>query len=271
MFSGSTRTHEAVVVSVLFVNLIQAQLTTRRLGREISYARFTDSTNADLWELLDEGDAVAGQVAVTDHQRAGRGRHGRPWFSAPDLALPFSVLLEPELPPERLGLLSLAMGVAVVDAVAAEQVDARLKWPNDILVEQRKLGGILAESRTVDGRLLVVLGTGLNVNEQATDFPEELHAGAVSLRMLKGVPVQRELLLAGVLNRFEALESGGLDDVTGLWEERCAHLEEPVRVQGPDGELAGRFLGLDDVGHARLDVDGRTEVVSAGDMDWIAN
>ena len=119
---------------MLFVQLIQANLTTRSLGREITYYPFTDSTNADLWELLAEDEAVPGQMVVTDHQKAGRGRQGRAWFSAPDLGLPFSVLIQPQLPTDRLGLLSLAAGVAAVDALAAMEVAAKLK-------SQRHRGG----------------------------------------------------------------------------------------------------------------------------------
>ncbi len=252
---------------MLFVQLIQANLTTRILGREITYYPFTDSTNADLWELLAEGDAVPGQVVVTDHQKAGRGRQGRTWFAAPDLGLPFSVLIRPQLPADRLGLLSLAAGVAVVDALAAMAVATKLKWPNDIVVEQGKLGGILAESRTVSGQQMVVLGVGLNVNEQPADFPRELEAVS-SARIVVGTPLQRELLLAGVLNRLEQLLDAGVDDVPQLWQERCAHLDAEVRFQGAEGPARGRFLGVDASGRATIEVDGQAIPVSAGDLDW---
>ncbi len=253
---------------MLFVQLVQANLTTRRLGREITYYPFTDSTNADLWELQADGEAVPGQVVVTDHQKAGRGRQGRTWFSAPDLSLPFSVLIQPQHPAERLGLLSLAAGVAVVDALAGVQVAAKLKWPNDIVVGPDKLGGILAEGRTIKGQQMVVLGMGLNVNEQPADFPKELQAVSSARIIAGGPPVQRELLLAGVLNRLEHLVEAGLDDVAGLWQERCAHLDAEVRFHGASGPVQGRFLGIDASGRGTIDVDGQVITVLAGDLDW---
>lgn len=252
---------------MLLVSLIQSHLTTRRLGREITYFPSTGSTNDDLWSLLDASKAKVGQVVATDEQRSGKGRQDRRWFSAAGLGLTFSALLRPEFPPERLGLLSLGMSVAVVDALALEGVKARLKWPNDIVWEGRKLGGILAESRTTDEGPVVVIGVGINVNEQIVDFPEELHSTAVSVRMVRQVPVQRELLLAGILNRFEELLESSLDDVTSLWQERCDHLGRPVRFHGPDGRLEGRFAGVNPAGQGLIEIGSEMHELTAGDLD----
>jgi BirA family biotin operon repressor/biotin-[acetyl-CoA-carboxylase] ligase len=262
---------------MLHVSHIRANLRTSRLGREITYYPSTGSTNDDLWALWDAGEAATGRVVVTDKQLSGKGRQGRGWFSAPELGLSFSVLLRPELPVERLGLLSLAMGVAVVDALAADGVSAQLKWPNDILVDpsgrtswtgRRKLGGILAESRTANDGPVVVMGVGINVNEQPDDFPKELHATAVSVRMVLGKPVRRELLLARILNRLEGLLESELTAVVFLWQERCAHIGFPVQYHGPRGLVEGRFLGVNEAGQGKITVGDRTHVVSAGDMDW---
>ena len=252
---------------MLSVDAIQSHLTTRRLGREITYYPSTGSTNDDLWALLDAGKAKAGQVVITDDQRSGKGRQGRRWFSAAGLGLTFSVLLRPELPPNRLGLLSLGGGVAVVDALALEGVKARLKWPNDIVWEGRKLGGILAESRMTDEGPVVLIGVGINVNEQIVDFPEELHPAAVSVHMVLGKPTQRELLLAGILNRLEELLESSLDDVTSLWQERCDHLGRPVRFQGPDGRLEGRFTGVNPAGKGLIEIGSEIHELTAGDLD----
>ncbi len=252
---------------MLLMHLVQSHLNTHRLGREITYYPTTGSTNADLWALVDGGQAVPGQVVITDEQRSGKGRQDRRWFSAAGLGLTFSALLRPELPPERLGLLSLGMGVAVVDTLALEGVKARLKWPNDIVWEGRKLGGILAESRTTGEGLVVVIGVGINVNEQIVDFPEELHSTAVSVRMVRQVPVQRELLLAGILNRLEELLESSLDDVTSLWQERCDHLGRPVRFHGPDGRLEGRFTGVNPAGQGLIQIGSEIHALTAGDLD----
>jgi BirA family biotin operon repressor/biotin-[acetyl-CoA-carboxylase] ligase len=231
---------------MLSVNLVQADLTTLRLGREIAYFPF--------------------QVVVTDDQRLGKGRHERQWFSAPGLGLTFSVLLQPHLPSERLGLISLAAGVAVVDALAKEKVDAQLKWPNDVLVNRLKLGGILSESRVTEKGLIVVLGIGLNVNEQAGDFPEDLRANVMSVRMALGRSVQREILLAETLACLEMLLDEGMDDITTLWLDRCAHLEQEGTFHGPDGLVEGRFLGVNEAGLGLLKVGGKTQIIAAGDL-----
>ncbi len=256
------------VIPMLSVRHIQSNLTTRQLGREITYVPFTDSTNDDLLALVDAGRALPGQVVVTDDQRSGKGRHGRRWHCGPGLGLPFSMLLHIGLPAERLGLLALAAGVAVADVLSAHGVAARLKWPNDILVEDRKLGGILAESRMRGKEQLVVLGVGINVNEQLTDFPEELHPTAVSVHMALGEPVQRELILAHILNRLEQLLDGNFDEIVSLWLARCAHLGQPVRYHGPHGPVEGRFTGVDETGRGILEVAGSTRLVAAGDLDW---
>ena len=262
---------------MLFVSLVEANLTTRLLGREIEYLPFTDSTNDDLWELHETREAAEGQVVVTDRQRAGRGRGGRPWFSGPDLGLPFSVLLNPEAPKQQWGLLALAMGVAVVDALSTVAgVQARLKWPNDIMHEGKKLGGILAETRAAGAGIAAVIGVGLNVNEQVTDFPEEFHASASSVRMICGAPVQRELLLAAILNQFETLYRGEPAAVVPLWLNRCAHLQKPVRFSlrdplGPPGHgwIEGIFSGMNPLGQAEINVGGEIRVISAADVQLL--
>ncbi len=265
---------------MLFINLIEANLTTRRVGRAMTYYPFTDSTNDDLWELLDDGEARSGQLVITDHQKAGRGRRNRTWAAAPGLGLTFSLLLYPDLsrflrdpakagPLERLGLIALAAGVAVVDALVLDEVTAQLKWPNDILAEGRKLGGILIESRLVDNAPVVVLGIGLNVNEQAADFPEELRAVAQSVRLVRQSPVQRELLLARLLNRLEALITTGLDEVVPLWLDRCAHRDGLVRFHVSGHILEGQFRGIDAEGNGEIEVQGETRVITAGDLGWL--
>lgn len=253
---------------MLFISLIEANLTTRHLGRAITYYPFTGSTNDDLWELLEAGEAVKGQLVITDHQRAGRGRRGRTWSAAPGLGLTFSVLLRPELPARRLGLLALAAGIAVVDALAADDVTARLKWPNDILAEGRKLGGILIESRLAEGAPAVVLGIGLNVNEQRDDFPDEIREGAIAVRQVRQVPVQRELLLARLLNRLEELTTDDLQAVTALWQDRCAHLGQRVRFHDGEELVEGKFRGLTADGQGEIEVGDEVRLVTAGELAW---
>jgi len=174
-------------------------LATTRF-HEIRWFTGIDSTNRHL--LLEAARGCReGVVAVADEQTAGRGRHGRTWVAAPDAALLASVLLRPDLPPERLHLVTLATGVAASEAVAAVGgFDAGLKWPNDLVVDDRKLAGILAEASgtSTGGAGAVVVGMGLNLLSDA--FPPEIADTATACDRHAAHPVDRaELLVAWLL------------------------------------------------------------------------
>jgi BirA family transcriptional regulator, biotin operon repressor / biotin---[acetyl-CoA-carboxylase] ligase len=138
-----------------------------------------------------------GGVAVCEEQTAGRGRRGRGWISPRGAGLLFSLSLHPRTPPERLPPLTLVVAEAVAEAAWPE---AAVRWPNDVVVDGRKLAGILAEVR--DGE--VVVGIGVNANHEAGDFPADARVAPVSLRLLRGKPVDRAALLADVLEALEA-------------------------------------------------------------------
>jgi BirA family biotin operon repressor/biotin-[acetyl-CoA-carboxylase] ligase len=209
-----------------------------------------DSTNRYLLERAAAGEPD-GVVAVADEQTAGRGRLDRAWVAPPGAALLVSVLLRPRLPIERLHLVTLAAGLAAIDAVEAlAHADARLKWPNDVVVDDRKLAGILAES---DGAGAIVVGMGLNV--RGDWFPPELAATATACA------VDRDELLAVWLRAFDArLDS--LDGVLDAARARSATIGRRVRVELAHEEFEGVATDLTSEGY--LVVDGRT--ISAGDV-----
>ncbi|MCH7851241.1 MAG: biotin--[acetyl-CoA-carboxylase] ligase [Candidatus Marinimicrobia bacterium] len=253
---------------MLDLERIAKLLTTRELGRSISYYPFTDSTNDDLWELLDQGLAEPGHVVVTDDQRYGRGRKGRRWYSTPGKSVPFSILLMPEIDVKQLGLISLAAGVALADGLRSFGIPAGLKWPNDVLVSRRKLGGILIESRLADEGPIVVAGVGVNVNESREDFPKKLRPAVTSALIEKGEALERELVLARVLDRLEEILAGDLAAVPQLWLERCEHLGHKMGFYDDGEQLQGKFTGIDDQGHGLVQRGKRTYVVTAGDLEW---
>jgi BirA family biotin operon repressor/biotin-[acetyl-CoA-carboxylase] ligase len=235
----------------------------------------TGSTNADLLARAADPYSPEGQVLLAEEQTAGRGRLGRSWSSVPGAALTFSVLLRPAaVPAARRGWLTLLTGVAVASAVrSVAGVDAVLKWPNDVLVGDRKLAGILAE-QSPDGSAVVV-GTGLNVVT-----PQEIPASATGLAATslraEGATVSREELLLGLLDQLEywyaAFRADPDPDRSGLlgaYRALCETLGRTVRVELPAG---GTVTGV-----ARdIDADGRLLVadghgdsvtpVSAGDV-----
>jgi BirA family transcriptional regulator, biotin operon repressor / biotin---[acetyl-CoA-carboxylase] ligase len=236
------------------------------LWRELRVVPQTGSTNADLLEEARKG-AAEGLVLVAEAQTAGRGRLGRVWSAPPRAALVFSVLLRPaEVPPARRGWLPLLTGVAVAAAVRAQAaVPARLKWPNDVLVAERKLAGILAEAHGDT----IVAGVGLNVTLSPAELPVPT---ATSLLIEDAASTDRDSLLAAILTELEdryqawraAPDAGGLRLDYLRWS---ATVGRDVRVELPGGTLlTGTAEDVDDVGRLVVRTPGALVRVGAGDV-----
>jgi BirA family transcriptional regulator, biotin operon repressor / biotin---[acetyl-CoA-carboxylase] ligase len=208
----------------------------RLIGHTIHALDEVDSTQAEIARLAAAG-APEGTVVTARHQRAGRGRRGRAWWDGAGESLLLSVLLRPALPAGEAPPLTFLGALAVVVAVEAEGVAPGIRWPNDVLVDGRKLAGILAEAATTaEGRLdRVVLGIGVNVDQAG--FPLELADRAVSLRMLTGRRHDRERLLDRLLGALDAgyreLRAGGGAGLRAAWRRRSVTLG--ARVRTPDG------------------------------------
>jgi BirA family biotin operon repressor/biotin-[acetyl-CoA-carboxylase] ligase len=245
------------------------------LWREVRVVEETGSTNADLLAEAQAG-AREGLVLVAEEQTAGRGRMGRRWISPPRRALTFSVLLRPAVPAGLLGWVPLLAGVAVASALEyTAGVDARLKWPNDVLVDGAKIAGILAER----WGSAVVVGTGINVLQQRGELPVPT---ATSLLMAREVgPVDdadtRERLLTAVLDEFARWYRAWLDqprpgdaDGCGLREEylrRSGTVGTAVTVMLPGGQnLTGTAAGIDAAGRLEIRTPAGLVQVSAGDV-----
>jgi BirA family transcriptional regulator, biotin operon repressor / biotin---[acetyl-CoA-carboxylase] ligase len=245
------------------------------LWRSVEVTPVTGSTNADLLARAAAGEPE-GAVLVAEQQNAGRGRLGRVWVSPPRAALTFSVLLRPALVPRaRLGWLPLLAGVAVAAAVRdVAEVDAQLKWPNDVLVGQAKLAGILAEAAGD----AVVVGIGVNVSTEPAEFPPPGPGAlpATSLLMQGSPGLDRTRLLAGILAGLERSyltwsqflgdpERSGLRAEYTRW---CATLGRRVRVELPGGRaLDGLAAGVDADGRLLVSVPPDADLpVAAGDI-----
>jgi BirA family biotin operon repressor/biotin-[acetyl-CoA-carboxylase] ligase len=228
-----------------------------------------DSTNTYLASQATAG-APEGLVAVADHQTAGRGRLDRRWESPAGANLLASVLLRPRCEPADLHLSTAAVALAAADACReVARVEAALKWPNDLLVGESKLAGVLAEAVFAGGSLgAVVVGIGINVA-----WPGPPDAGGTCLDQAgrSGQPVDRRGLLDHLLERL-APRRALLDDEAGRrtvaaeLRRRCATLGRQVRVVLADEELVGMAVDIDDAGHLVIEADGGTRTVSAGDV-----
>jgi BirA family biotin operon repressor/biotin-[acetyl-CoA-carboxylase] ligase len=207
------------------------------------------STN-DVARDLARGGAPAGTVVVADEQTAGRGTKGRIWISPRGKGLYVSVVVRPRV--AEISLLPLAAGLAARDAVEiACGLSSALRWPNDLVWEGRKLGGILCESAFLGNRPdYAILGTGLNADHAEEDFPPDLRPTAVSIRIASGTRPDREALLAALLaetdRRVESLKRRGGEEVLRDFELRSVFRPgDPIAVLAGDAVVRGEYRGLD--------------------------
>jgi len=232
------------------------------------------STNAEAARWLAEG-AAAFSTVVADAQTGGRGRRGRNWFSPAGQGLWVSFVLRPRLAPERAPLIALAGAVAAASALAEVGVSGvRLKWPNDLLLGSRKLGGVLAElhgTPDASGRLGVVLGVGVNLAVPAGGFPAEIAATATSVLAERGVAPDRDAVLdalaRGIRRWVGVMEQRGPGPLIEAFGAALAGMGEEVEVALPAGPVRGVAAGIGPGGELLLrGRDGSVTRVLAGDV-----
>jgi BirA family biotin operon repressor/biotin-[acetyl-CoA-carboxylase] ligase len=229
-----------------------------------------ESTNDEAARLLRAG-ADHGTVVIAGAQRAGRGRAGRTWVSPPGLGLYLSAVVRPPLPLALVPPMTLAIGIGVCDAARDAGADARLKWPNDVLVSGRKLAGILVEAQSQGSRLEgVVVGIGVDLGGE---LPPELAAVAITLEAAVGRPVDRAAFTGALLGQVEGwidrYVAVGLGPVIEAWHERMARgLALRAVIDGADVE--GEAAGLDADGALLLcDGGGHVHRIRSGDVEVI--
>jgi BirA family biotin operon repressor/biotin-[acetyl-CoA-carboxylase] ligase len=240
--------------------------------RDVEVVGSCPSTNVELGRRARAG-AAAGSVLVADHQTAGRGRLDRVWSTPPGSALTFSALLAPDrVPVARWPWLPLLVGIAVAEGVhRVTRVRCSLKWPNDVLVGERKLAGILVERFERDAGAVAVVGVGLNVSLTEEELPVPT---ATSLAVEGATTTDRTVILREVLRSLEALfvqwQADGGDASSGLAESyvrRCSTVGREVRVDLPAGErLHGTATGIDTDGRLEVHTPAGRRMLGAGDV-----
>jgi BirA family biotin operon repressor/biotin-[acetyl-CoA-carboxylase] ligase len=250
---------------------VKARLKTKRIGSEILVFEETASTN-DVVEHLAKSGAREGLVVFAESQTRGRGRRGREWVSPRGKGLWFSVLLRPSLPPTAASRITVAASVAVARAIRETcRVEARIKWPNDVIVNGRKLAGILTELRAeTDEILLAILGIGIDVNCEREDFPSDLARVVTSLKMETGSSQDRVSLAVQVLAALDEWYELALTDfeaVVDEWAKLCTTLGHQIVVTMGQRRVEGFAQALDSDGALLVRCDsGQLERILGGDL-----
>lgn len=251
--------------------MLMSTMNAEIFGRQLKVLEVTTSTQEEVRKLAEEG-SPEGTLVIAEEQTVGRGRLGRKWFSPPGKGIWMSLLLRPDLPLSCASQLTLLTAVAVCRAIrTVTGVEPGIKWPNDLLVQGRKICGILLESVAEDERIrYCIAGIGIDANMTAEDYPEELRDIVSSLRMESGKEVDREVLVSGVMAELEKLYSlyldKGFDPIAHLWEALSVTINRNVTLHTPKGTVTGYATGIDTSGALVLDQDGEKVLIFSGDV-----
>ncbi len=249
--------------------VLRKGLKTQVFGNKIYTFDTIDSTNNCAKAVADIG-ASEGTVVFAEEQTAGKGRLGRPWFSPPSQNLTFSVVLRPQADNNALNLLPLYAAVAVAEAIErTTSLKVECKWPNDLLVNKKKVGGILIEGAFKDGKVeYAVIGIGINVNVAV--FPQDLSQKASSLRLETNGEVDRARLFQEILRSLERHYKQtlrkGLQSVLPEWTAHTSMLGKTITVAQQGKSISGVVKGLSQDGGLLLQTNGIVHTLFAGDV-----
>ncbi|MCA0990752.1 biotin--[acetyl-CoA-carboxylase] ligase [Bacillus hwajinpoensis] len=251
---------------------IALKLTTNFLGKTIYTYPTVESTQFIAHDLAHRG-ASDGTIIVADEQTAGKGRLGRSWHSPSGSGIWTSIILRPKLPPQRAPQFTLIAAVSVVHAIRKQTgLEAEIKWPNDILIDGKKVVGILTELQAeADQIKSIIIGMGINVNASKEDFPDELTT-ATSLKIESGRDITRSALLAAILNELETLYeeylNNGFRMIKLLWESYAVSLGRKIKARTLNGVIEGLAKGITEEGVLLLeDESGKMHYIYSADIE----
>lgn len=234
-------------------NEIQLGLKTKMLGRHIHFEQSVSSTQKIAKNLAAEG-CPEGTIVVADEQTNGRGRMARTWYSPSGTGIWMSMIIRPNIPVNLTPQLTLLTAVAIVQAIEElTPLNPSIKWPNDIMLNGKKIVGILTELQAeADQVHSVIIGTGINVNQKVEHFPEELQNIATSLKIETGTTLERAQLIQMILLKFEELYSlylaQGFKPIKLLWEGYAISINKFIIARTLNGSIEGKAIGINDDG-----------------------
>ena len=254
---------------------IKKRLSTRWLGQTIHFYQQLDSTNLTAMEMA-LGDASEGTAVLAEEQLRGRGRGNRSWHSPVGVGIYCSIILRPRLLPAKAHVLTLMTAVAIVKAIGQETgLSPRIKWPNDILLDDNKVAGILLESKMSSQQIEhAVIGFGINVNHTSADLPPEPMFKASSLKIELDKPVERGALVAAIFAEveglYEMLQQEEVAMILEEWRHFSATLGQPIRVWQQGKVTEGIAVDINEEGGLVVKAkDESLMLIHAGDVEHL--
>jgi len=249
-----------------------SSLIKGKFGKDLITLGTIDSTNTFAMELA-EGGATHGTVVIADRQTSGKGRLGRAWLSPAGVNIYMSLILRPFVRPEDATLLTVIAAISCARALRdITRLPISVKWPNDLMIAERKAGGILVEIKSI-GRKIVfaVVGIGINVNSDRNDFPPVLTGSATSLKIETSREQPRNLLIAGILNEIErwydAFSGGKKKLLLDEWRNLSSTIGKTVTIKAGDEVLIGTAEDIDTSGMLLLKLpSGNIKTIHTGDL-----
>lgn len=256
---------------IITFNELKTTIDTKWAGRDIYYYDTIDSTNNKAKFLAEEG-AANGTLVVSDIQTGGRGRRGRKWESPSGTGIWMTLILKPEIEIANASMLTIVMAIAVADAIKEYSgLEGMIKWPNDIVINGKKICGILTEmSIEMDHINHIVVGVGINVNTR--NFPKELEDRATSMALEGGKNYKRAQLIKLVMQHFEEefevfIKTQSLKDQITKYNQMLVNVDEQVMVCEPNCEYKGTARGINEKGELLVEKENGEKVyVYAGEV-----
>jgi BirA family biotin operon repressor/biotin-[acetyl-CoA-carboxylase] ligase len=257
---------------ILTFEEIKDLLSTKHIGKNIEYYDSIGSTNTRAKELAEAG-AEHGTIVISEEQTEGRGRLGRNWVSPKYKGIWMSIILRPNIITENVSQITLLGAAAVSKAIMKMGIKTSIKWPNDIVLNSKKVCGILTEmSGEIDHINYLVMGIGINVNLKEEDIPEELKAIATSLTLDSGKVVERKLLLANILNIFEELysdfvQSGNIKECIEICRENSMLIGKEIQLVNRGKVTIAKAINISEKGELVIEnCQGVLEYIVSGEV-----
>ncbi len=241
------------------------------LGKNLVYVPQCHSTNTLATELSQKAETTEGTLIITNHQMTGRGQRGSSWEAAPGENLTFSLILKPSfLQAQNQFQLNQAFSLGVLDYVKTRlNEDVKVKWPNDVIVQEKKLCGILFENQISGNELRhSIVGIGLNVNQQSFQYPA---AGSLSLfsKRMYSLALELEALLQQLESRYLMLKEGRHEKLKAEYLQNLYRMGETHRFRNHEMEFEGMISGVDEVGRLRIEVEGVERIFGAKQLTFL--